>query len=194
MTTIKTPTPEEINEAAEKNCPDTIADWSKETMYKVGWKDAISWLQNYQTQQQGEVRSAEEIIENIKPFHNWRSGGMIEQKIIQAMHEFHNHFQTPASVGSENTTTVKQQVIDLVKAELLKVFGRLESTGYTTIGIVNAAIPNNWEPGQSSQPQPNAISVIEEKIAELSKAVKFEAIRNKHIIEALNRILTKLKK
>lgn len=74
MTTIKQPTPEEINEAAENYAhgrvfPPQKVEYSYSLLsimkrQKEAAKDdflaAISWLQNYQAQQQGAVRSAED--------------------------------------------------------------------------------------------------------------------------------------
>jgi hypothetical protein len=34
-----------VEQAAEHNCPDVIADWSKEAMYMAGFKEAVRWYE-----------------------------------------------------------------------------------------------------------------------------------------------------
>lgn len=57
------------------------------------------------------------------------------------------------------TETTKEQVISLVRNRCIEVFGRLERTGYMTIGIVNDAIPDDWESKHSYSEQEQWVSV-----------------------------------
>jgi len=199
------PTPEEINEAAINE--GLRYGVGRYAIVEITFKRAISWLQNYQTQQQGVVKTAEEILDNA-------NGPLITKFersfILKMMHEFHNQFQTPASGGSEwisvedklpnnaEEITAKcshGQIANKAVYEDGRFVHRFNSVNKLELVDIEIKNVTHWQyTGHSSQPQPNAISVIEEEIAELSKTVKFEAVRNKPIIEMLNDLLTKLKK
>lgn len=42
----------------------------------------------------------------------------------------------------KSVSYTKEQVIEMVRKRLIEVYGRIESTGYTTIGIINDSFPN----------------------------------------------------
>lgn len=192
MTTIKQPTPEEINEAALNE--GLRYGVGRYAIVEITFKRAISWLQNYQTQQhapwnyghgkepylptgdtqQGVVKSAEDICHTCG--FEFESATHRQEcfDCDKSENNKPNQFQTPASGGSEWISCKDRYPENRSNVTVYTKNGNSQliveyKHGCFFDGLTQIHNVTHWkyldpDPGQSSQPQQNAISVIEEEI------------------------------
>jgi len=191
MIAIKQPTPEEINEAAEKYAFDEIIKpmldeddeqsmidslrlmntKEFELVNKV-FRFSVSWLQNYQTQQQGAVKTAERILVECLGICDNQDYEVFQAKdsICNVIEIYASQFQTPA-LGTTDTRS-KEQTHGMEKRIEEYAKDYQENTELNNPNAVYYAVIAGFIFGQSSQPQPNAITVIEERVKDLDLRVK----------------------
>lgn len=222
--TPKQPTEAEINEAANDHMMAANLPLDGENDYIMGFNDAISWLQNYQAQQPvKQVRSAEEIIKNYyNSLHSWQDANPLElikllnasqfqtrasgfdASLIEEMRpgDAYGSLALGISEGDQLvsdpyphlTKQIEQGKNDALLNKEIDLFLGQKDAGYDNDEQAfrsGAHFGSHW---QSSQPQPNAISVIEVLEAARAELYQFVPITDAEMLHRITDLLTKLKK